>query len=151
MLNFACMSKGLQKLLLMLVSIQLLMGSAAWMYSSHFCKYQDDCNVANEISCCSEEMKASATCFTDVIESSIQKPETADCCVTISTYFNFPVYRTNQTESPNPLTKLLIASDFSFDLMGFEFKSFEFITRYFNIKAASPPGNSPEFLGVFRV
>lgn len=112
------MFKKVQQFLLILFMFQLVLGSTAWMYSSHFCKMEVGCDESTEVSCCSDELNTEAWEVLPAEESCCPPNTPQTCCFEINPYINFPVYRIIKTELPDDHT--LVASLFqrSLDVLG---------------------------------
>lgn len=114
------MFKRAQQFILILFMFQFVLGSTAWMYSSHFCKMQDGCADTLEASCCIEDGDAEVLEIptSDDSCSPSDFAQMEDCCFEISPYLNFPVYRIVKTELPNDHVMVASLFERSLDMQG---------------------------------
>lgn len=84
-----------------LLMLLIFMGSAGWMYTSHFCKMEKSCVEEKNGACCEENDKdcsLSPTLNPGLINL---QSSTESCCVNINLYYNFPLYRAFVLETPS--------------------------------------------------
>jgi hypothetical protein len=144
------MFKRAQQFLLILFMFQFVLGSTAWMYSSHFCKMQDDCAYSTEVSCGAEseyvdgvEVPAAESCCSPTSETS--------CCFEINPYINFPVYRILKTELPDDNVVLALFFEKSLDVIGVS-NAIDRNTLSLNFSdVESPPLDKHILYNVFRI
>ncbi len=145
------MFKKVQQFLLILFMFQFVLGSTAWMYSSHFCKMEDGCDESIDVSCCAQEMELDGMDIPSSDEMICPTSSTQSCCFEVNSYINFPVYRIIKTELPSD--HIIVASLFekSLDLLGGN-AFFEEDHLCLNFSGAeSPPQDKLTLLNVFRI
>lgn len=145
------MFKKVQQFLLILFMFQFVLGSTAWLYSSHFCKMEDECDEAKEVSCCAEEVYVEELKIPGSEEICCPSGPAQNCCFEINPYINFPVYRIIKTELPGD--HFMVASLFqrSVDVLGGNilFEPNHVWSGFTN--ADSSPPDKLILLGVFRI
>jgi hypothetical protein len=147
------MFKRAQQFILILFMFQFVLGSTAWMYSSHFCKMQDGCADSMEASCCIDDGDAEVLEIPTSDDSCCPSDfaQTENCCFEISPYINFPVYRIVKTELPSDHVMVASLFERSLDLIA-ENSFVEGSGMSFNFpKIESPPLDKLILYSVFRI
>lgn len=145
------MFKRVQQFLLILFMFQFVLGSTAWMYSSHFCKMEDGCDELTVVSCCADEVNVEALEVPSAEESCCPPSSAQSCCFEINPYINFPVYRIIKTELPGDHFMVASLIQRSVEVLGGNilFERNQAWSDFTN--ADSSPPDKLILMGVFRI
>lgn len=88
----------------------LLVGSAGWLYSAHFCKTETSCH-ADAGACCNDMAESADVCGEQMNATAGMQ----GCCSTVNAFMYFPVY---------PILKMELPAEQFFSLLSTPFEDF---------------------------